>query len=179
MTSPKEQAAELAPITGARLRAAREHAGLSMAEAAKLLDVKRGRRGVGLIELGDANISMHFVLRACRLYGVSADYLLGSTDQPRPKRAVSVPIEAACRLIRTPEQRRADADELIESARHLKRLRRVTEVMMPMVNELAAAQAEVEVQEAWQEVRGGARWAASSGKVVELLGRVRELAATL
>lgn len=179
MLAPAEQAAELAPILLQRLRAARERAGLSQADAARLLGITHagGHGRLAKIERGAIETPMWLVMRACRVYDVSADYLLGSTDQPRPKRMTPAPItEAACRLIRTPEQRRADADALIDSARHLKRLRRVTEAMMPMADELAAAQAEVEAQDAWQDVRGGARWAANSGKAAELMTRARQLA---
>ena len=179
MNSPKEQAAELVPILCSRLRFAREQAGLSQADAARLLGITHAgvHRWLAKIELGTPEVPTWLIVRACRLYGVSADYLLGSSDQPRPKRTVPAPItEAACRLIRAPEQRRADADALIESARHLKRLRRVTEAMQPLADELAAAQAEVEGQDPWQDVRGGSRWATSSRKAAELMTRARELA---
>lgn len=64
-----------------RLRQARASAGISQKDACRLAGVSRG--SLGNWESGSAEISATRLLALARLYGVSADYLLGMSDHPQ------------------------------------------------------------------------------------------------
>lgn len=181
MLKPRDARAKVLGIASERLRIARERRNLSQAEAAQILCSERGPRWLAKLEDRRIEVPMWLISRACRAYGVSADYLLGTAECPDANaRTLPAPIvEAVCRgLIRDAGRRHAEASTLIDTARHLLKLRRLAGVVATLAGELAGAQAEVEREDAWQDVRGGSRWAVASERLVELLGKLGELSVT-
>ena len=67
-------------IMGERLRMSREARNISRKELAELLNVTRTQ--VSDIENGKSGTNLDRFLQLCKLYQVSADYLLGITDDP-------------------------------------------------------------------------------------------------
>jgi transcriptional regulator with XRE-family HTH domain len=67
---------------GNRLRKARKRAGLTQEEVAKELDVTRSVIARYESELNDPPTEN--IVKLAEMYGVSADYLLCLTDDPRP-----------------------------------------------------------------------------------------------
>ena len=70
-------------LFGNRLRELRKAAGMKQQELANLLDVTTTQ--VSDIERGNTTTSMARLYQLCEYFHVSADYLLGFTDAPRPK----------------------------------------------------------------------------------------------
>lgn len=67
-------------MMGERLRVSREARNISRKELAELLHVTRTQ--VSDIENGKSGTNLERFLQLCELYQVSADYLLGITDDP-------------------------------------------------------------------------------------------------
>ncbi len=67
-------------IMGDRLRIAREASNISRKELAEALNVTRTQ--ISDIENGKSGTNLDRFLQLCELYRVSADYLLGITDDP-------------------------------------------------------------------------------------------------
>ena len=65
-----------------RLRQIREDRDLTQAEIGKLLD--KSQQGYNHIEAGRAELKMEDLAKLCRFYNLSADYILGLIDKPRP-----------------------------------------------------------------------------------------------
>ena len=70
-------------LFGDRLRELRKAAGMKQQELANLLDVTTTQ--VSDIERGNTTTSMARLYQLCEYFNVSADYLLGLTDDPEPK----------------------------------------------------------------------------------------------
>lgn len=68
-----------------RLRDIREDHDLTQAEIGKLLD--KSQQGYNHIEAGRAELKIEDLVKLCRYYDVSADYLIGLVDQPRSYKA--------------------------------------------------------------------------------------------
>ena len=65
-----------------RLKSVREDHDLTQAEVGKLLN--KSQQGYNHIETGRAELKIEDLVRLCRYYGLSADYLIGLTDKPAP-----------------------------------------------------------------------------------------------
>ena len=65
-----------------RLRQIREDRDLTQAEIGKLLD--KSQQGYNHIETGRAELKMEDLAKLCRFYNLSADYIVGLIDKPRP-----------------------------------------------------------------------------------------------
>lgn len=65
-----------------RLRQIREDRDLTQSEIGKLLD--KSQQGYNHIETGRAELKMEDLAKLCRFYNLSADYILGLIDKPRP-----------------------------------------------------------------------------------------------
>lgn len=167
----------LARLIGERLRAAREAAGMSQLEAARRLGYANSSK-LSKIEKGrSSEVPTWAIKRAGWLYDVSIDYLMGECDNMAGLAGIPAPIlNGVCRgLIRDTGRRRAEADALIDAARRLQRVRRLAGCVAPLADDLAEAQAIVEQEDAWQEVRGGSRMAGSSERVADLLRKAATL----
>lgn len=64
-----------------RIKAVREDHDLSQAEIGKILN--KSQQGYNHIEKGRAELTIKDLIKLCRYYGLSADYLIGLTDMPR------------------------------------------------------------------------------------------------
>lgn len=69
-------------IFGQRLRIARKTAGEKQEELGLFLGV--GKSQVSELERGTASTTLEKLSLICEHYNVSADYLLGLTDEPKP-----------------------------------------------------------------------------------------------
>ena len=69
-------------IFGERLRALRKQRGEKQQELAEFLGVKPNQ--IGEMENGRKASTFAKLAQLCEHYNVSADYLLGLTDEPRP-----------------------------------------------------------------------------------------------
>lgn len=69
-------------VFGARLRTLRKQAGETQKELAELLGVKPNQ--IGEMENGRGGSTYAKLALLCTHYKVSADYLLGLIDEPRP-----------------------------------------------------------------------------------------------
>ncbi len=70
---------EIRPDTvAARLRSARIESGLTQAQLGDRLSVSQDT--VSLWETGKSMPTAEYIFAACKLFGISADYLLGLTD---------------------------------------------------------------------------------------------------
>ncbi|MBR2634300.1 MAG: helix-turn-helix transcriptional regulator [Clostridia bacterium] len=65
-----------------RIRNMREDHDLTQAELGKLLH--KSQQGYNHIETGRAELKIEDLVFLCRLYRVSADYLIGLVDEPVP-----------------------------------------------------------------------------------------------
>ena len=65
-----------------RIRHIREDRDLTQEEVGKLLN--KSQQGYNHIETGRAELKIDDLIRLCRFYGVSADYLIGLTDEKKP-----------------------------------------------------------------------------------------------
>lgn len=70
-----------------KIKELREDNDLKQAEVAKILNITQAN--YSYIENGIANLKADEVVKLCRFYNVSADYLLGLTDdfKPLPKKS--------------------------------------------------------------------------------------------
>lgn len=64
-----------------RLRNIREDRDLTQAEVGKLLN--KSQQGYNHIEAGRAELKIDDLIKLCRFYDLSADYLIGLTDKPK------------------------------------------------------------------------------------------------
>ena len=64
-----------------RIRHIREDKDLTQAQIGKVLN--KSQQGYSHIETGRAELKIDDLIRLCRYYGLSADYLIGLTDQKR------------------------------------------------------------------------------------------------
>ena len=71
-------------LFGDRLRELRKAAGMKQQELANLLEVTTTK--VSDMERGNTTTSMARLYQLCEYFNVSADYLLGLTDERRPLR---------------------------------------------------------------------------------------------
>lgn len=65
-----------------RLRDIREDRDLTQAELGKLLN--KSQQGYNHIEAGRAELKIDDLVKLCRFYNLSADYIIGLTDDPHP-----------------------------------------------------------------------------------------------
>jgi transcriptional regulator with XRE-family HTH domain len=64
-----------------RLRNIREDRDLTQAEVGRLLN--KSQQGYNHIEIGRAELKIDDLVTLCRFYNLSADYLIGLTDQKK------------------------------------------------------------------------------------------------
>lgn len=64
-----------------RLRDLREDRDLTQAEVGKVL--QKSQQGYNHIEAGKAELKIDDLIKLCRFYDVSADYLIGLTDKKK------------------------------------------------------------------------------------------------
>lgn len=67
-----------------RLRDIREDRDLTQAELGKLLD--KSQQGYNHIEIGRAELKIDDLVKLCRFYDLSADYLIGLVEKPKSYR---------------------------------------------------------------------------------------------
>ena len=65
-----------------RIKSVREDRDLTQAQIGRLLN--KSQQGYNHIETGRAELKIEDLIRLCKFYGLSADYLIGLTDKPRP-----------------------------------------------------------------------------------------------
>ena len=65
-----------------RLRNLREDRDLTQAQVGKILN--KSQQGYNHIEAGRAELKIEDLATPCKYYNVSADYLIGLTDEPNP-----------------------------------------------------------------------------------------------
>ncbi len=65
-----------------RIKSVREDRDLTQAQVGKLLD--KSQQGYNHIEAGRAELKIDDLIRLCKFYDLSADYLIGLTDDPAP-----------------------------------------------------------------------------------------------
>ena len=65
-----------------RLRNVREDRDLTQAELGKVL--QKSQQGYNHIEVGRAELKIEDLVKLCKFYNLSADYLIGLTDRERP-----------------------------------------------------------------------------------------------
>ena len=63
-----------------RIKNVREDHDLTQAQVGKLLD--KSQQGYNHIERGRAELKIDDLIRLCKFYDLSADYLIGLTDNP-------------------------------------------------------------------------------------------------
>ena len=63
-----------------RIKNVREDHDLTQAQVGKLLDTSQ--QGYNHIEMGRAELKIDDLIRLCKFYDLSADYLIGLTDNP-------------------------------------------------------------------------------------------------
>ena len=66
---------------GARLRGVREDRDLTQAEVGKILN--KSQQGYNHIEAGRAELKIDDLVKLCQFYNLTADYLVGLSDQPQ------------------------------------------------------------------------------------------------
>ncbi|MBQ7331329.1 MAG: helix-turn-helix transcriptional regulator [Oscillospiraceae bacterium] len=65
-----------------RMKNTREDRDLTQAEIGRLL--QKSQQGYNHIEAGRAELKIEDLITLCKFYNVSADYLIGIIDEPRP-----------------------------------------------------------------------------------------------
>lgn len=65
-----------------RLRSIREDHDLSQSEAGKI--IHKSQQGYSHIENGRAELKIEDLAALCRFYNISADYMIGLTDEEKP-----------------------------------------------------------------------------------------------
>ncbi|MGL4349401.1 MAG: helix-turn-helix domain-containing protein [Plesiomonas shigelloides] len=164
MPSRQEQA-ELAKLIGARLREAREMAGMSQLSAAKYIGYANSTK-LSKIEGGkhSSQIPVWVLKRAALVYDVSIDYLLGVSETMEQEEGRHAALREMMAHMRDDWERLRQRDVLVQAAM-LNRIKYVETGVMLIKQETAAASEamerviELNPQE-WQEVKGGARLAA-------------------
>lgn len=71
-------------LFGQRVREARKRCGETQTELGNFLGIQKGQ--ISEIEKGTASTTVERVAMICEHYQVSADYLLGLSDDPRPRK---------------------------------------------------------------------------------------------
>ncbi len=66
-----------------KLKALREDGDYTQAEIGKL--IQKSQQGYNHIEAGRAELKIEDLCTLCKFYHVSADYIIGLTELPRPK----------------------------------------------------------------------------------------------
>ncbi|MBP3395606.1 MAG: helix-turn-helix transcriptional regulator [Clostridia bacterium] len=64
-----------------RIKSVREDKDLTQAEIGKLL--QKSQQGYNHIEMGRAELKIEDLIRLCKFYNLSADYLIGLCDTPK------------------------------------------------------------------------------------------------
>lgn len=64
-----------------RMKSLREQKNLSQRELARILSIYQQQ--YAMYEQGKTKIPTEIVIKLCKLYNISADYILGLTDEPR------------------------------------------------------------------------------------------------
>ena len=67
-----------------RLRNIREDRDLTQTELGKILN--KSQQGYNHIEAGRAELKIDDLIKLCKFYNLSSDYLIGLTDKPKPIR---------------------------------------------------------------------------------------------
>ena len=67
-----------------RLRQMREDQDLTQAEVGKL--IQKSQQGYNHIETGRAELKIDDLITLCKFYKVSADYIVGLSNTPQPKK---------------------------------------------------------------------------------------------
>ena len=65
-----------------RLRDLREDGDYTQEQIGKLIN--KSQQGYNHIEMGRAELKIEDLILLCRFYQVSADYMIGLTDEPKP-----------------------------------------------------------------------------------------------
>ena len=65
----------------ARLRGVREDRDLTQAEVGKILN--KSQQGYNHLEAGRAELKIDDLVKLCQFYNLTADYLVGLSDQPQ------------------------------------------------------------------------------------------------
>ncbi len=65
-----------------RLRNVREDRDLTQTDVGKILN--KSQQGYNHIETGRAELKIDDLVKLCKFYNLSADYLIGMTDKPKP-----------------------------------------------------------------------------------------------
>lgn len=65
----------------ARLRGVREDRDLTQAEVGKILN--KSQQGYNHVEAGRAELKIDDLVKLCQFYNLTADYLVGLSDQPQ------------------------------------------------------------------------------------------------
>lgn len=69
-----------------RIKGIREDRDLTQAEIGKLL--QKSQQGYNHIETGRAELKIEDLVKLCKFYNISADYLIGIIDEPKPLKNV-------------------------------------------------------------------------------------------
>jgi len=80
--SPRSDSTERKALIGARLRTAREMAGLSQGQVARMMDLHRP--SVSETEAGRRGVSAEELARYCEIYGVTSAWLIGEVPDALP-----------------------------------------------------------------------------------------------
>lgn len=67
-----------------RLKAIREDRDFTQAQIGKIL--QKSQQGYNHIEAGRAELKIDDLVRLCRFYNVSADYIVGLSDEEKPSK---------------------------------------------------------------------------------------------
>ncbi|MBQ8390397.1 MAG: helix-turn-helix transcriptional regulator [Oscillibacter sp.] len=67
-----------------RLRNLREDRDLTQADLGRVLN--KSQQGYNHIEAGRAELKIDDLIKLCRFYCLSADYIIGLTDDPKPRK---------------------------------------------------------------------------------------------
>jgi len=165
----RQEQVVLAKAVGARLREARELAGMSQVYAAKQLGYSNSSK-LAKIEGGkdSSQIPMWVIKRSARLYDASIDYLLGNTETMERGDVDHAALRELNALILadTERQRVRDAVALCRLRQRVVTVERLVGLMAEQITEADQARAKVEQSEEWQEVRGGSRWANATEQAV-------------
>lgn len=65
-----------------RIKNVREDRDLTQSEIGKLL--QKSQQGYNHIETGRAELKIEDLVKLCKFYNLTADYLIGITDEPKP-----------------------------------------------------------------------------------------------
>lgn len=165
----RQEQAVLAKAVGARMREARELAGMSQIYAAKQLGYSNSSK-LAKIEGGkdSSQIPMWVIKRSARLYDASIDYLLGNSETMERSDVDHAALRelTALMLADTERQRASDTLALCRLRQRVITVERLVGLMAEQITEADQARARVEQLEQWQEVRGGLRWATATKRAL-------------